>query len=327
MYHTLCITSCKPCCKSWVFKSSINHGRLRWNDGLNISWTREALHLSLKFLASACHSCQLSLHCQARQQIPSSRRRPRLWKIGWSFFTRARVTQGSDHLGRNLWPTNFACLLCLRLNHAEVNSYTQIVHQILQSSSIPLPSSGCDAWNNLQRFYNHYQKSNKNQQKFLFGRIFRGKSLQTQTKTSPLACFLFFFGWKLRFLMHFHARGRCLDPHGQRSQYHRGAAKGGGGQVKLEKMLPTEVIVYACLLYQFWGVQRFEFQFLGCWKGMFIPCLYHVYSVAPWPQFFDLKALGPWKIDARLVKCGCPPADAGVSRSWARGFVALLAVK
>ena len=76
--------------------------------------------------------------------------------------------------------------------------------------------------------------------------------------------FLFFFGWKLRFLMHFHARGRCLDPHGQRSQYHRGAAKGGGGQVKLEKMLPTEVIVYACLLYQFWGVQRFEFQFLGC---------------------------------------------------------------
>ena len=37
------------------------------------------------------------------------------------------------------------------------------------------------------------KKSNKNQQKFLFGRIFRGKSWQTQTKTSPLACFFIFF--------------------------------------------------------------------------------------------------------------------------------------
>lgn len=109
------------------------------------------------------------------------------------FLHKARVTQGSDHLGRNLWPTNFACLLCLRLNHAEVNSYTQIVHQRLQSSSIPLPSSGCDAWNNLQRIYNHYQKKQQKSTKvFVWPNISR-QVMANSNKNITFSMFFYFF--------------------------------------------------------------------------------------------------------------------------------------
>ena len=54
--------------------------------------------------------------------------------------------------------------------------------------------------------------------------------------------------------------------------------------MKLEKMLPTEVILYSTIL---GGFRDSNFNFLGVERGcsyhvytMFIPCLYHVYSVA-----------------------------------------------
>lgn len=71
------------------------------------------------------------------------------------------------------------------------------------------------------------------------------------------------------------------------------------------------------LLYHFGEVQRFEFQFLGCWKGMFIPCLYHVYSVAQEngctmaSVFWISKHWVLEKIDARLVNVWLPSSRCG----------------
>ena len=178
--------------------------------------------------------------------------------------------------------TIFACLLCLRLNHAEVSSYTQRVKYFNHLQSLFLPVDVM-----LETIFKDFT--------ILVKKVTKINNLAASFEASygkhqPLErfCMVSFVGGrregsKLRFFMHFHARGRCLDPHGQRSQYHRGAAKGGGGQVKLQSAAYGS---YSLLMFTppFLGGSEIRISISWVLKGdvhtMFIPCLYHVYSVA-----------------------------------------------
>ena len=266
---------------------NFNHGRLRWNDGLNISWTREALHLALKFLASA--SCQLSLHRQARQRIPSCRRRPRLWKIGWSFFTRL-VWHGGLTISEGICGLDFrhtflpVYCVCGWIMLKWIATLKESIKYFNHLQSLFLPVAAM-----LETILKDFTiLVNKKQQKST--NIFVGMHISRQIMANiTFRTFLYVFlggaGGKVP-----NSDFSCTSIHEAGVWIRMGnapnitAAQQKVAEVRWSyKVLPTEVIVYSSLLYQFWEVQRFEFQISWVLKGdvytMFIPCLYHVYTM------------------------------------------------